>query len=204
MSPSHPTRALLACLALVLALTGLVASPPPQEGPGAAVTSPYTTIANPRASEQELTDAIRQLGRYREPASFWARIAADEHYSRAHRRHAVFQLFHRHVPAHSTLGQLARTLHGAAWLQPDNMQKMGGLSGAWPFDPGENDSVFRFYVLCPRPPYWVVYLHLSDDVPKTDMLRVFHREKVAERVRDTVILHVLFSPRLEELYGAEK
>jgi hypothetical protein len=191
-------------MAILLALLLLTVAPAASQshlGPTAKVTSPLVNIANSRTSERELVNSIGQLGPIKEPADFWTRIASDSRYSLAHRRHAVFQLFSRHVPAKSKLSALAVKLNGAPWLQPDSIQKMGGLSGPWPFDPGENDSVFRFYILSPQPPYWVIYLHLSDTITADEMLSLVHGKKVSQRVRDVVILHVLYSPSLNKLYG---
>jgi hypothetical protein len=159
---------------LVLVLTAALATSPPQVGPSATITSPLANIADRCSSEREIVSSIGQLGTVTESVAFWRQIAADARYSKAHRRHAIFQLFSRHVPEKTTLSDLAVKLHGAPWLQAANIQKMAGLSGPWPFDPGENDSVFCFYTLSPQPPYWIISLHLSNDINQEDMVRLVH------------------------------
>ena len=168
-----------------------------------SVQSALSIIQDKTATEDDVVDAIRELDSAKESASLWGRIAADSAYSTRHRQHAVFQLFACHVRIGTTLGNLAEKLDGAQWLGEHDIERPRFLSGAWSFDPTDNGSVFRLNVLSTGPPYWVIWLDVSQDIEEQDMIDLIQGKKVRQQVKDALILHMMFSPTLEAVYRKE-
>jgi hypothetical protein len=137
---------------------------------------------------------MQELGPVVEPASFWNRIASSSEYSVSHRRHAVFQLFSRHVKPPITLGELSKRMDGARWLKDEEIQQMGFLSGTWPESFEYPGSVFRLFVLYnARGTNWCIALKVSEDIETEDFIRLVRGKPVEERVRSARITAIRLS-----------
>lgn len=160
-------------------------------------SSPIEVIADKRRDEGELVEAIQNLGPVNEPPGFWTDIAEDESYGRLHRRHAVFQLFHRHVAPGMTLSQLALILRRPSWLTDEQITAVEDLGGHIPVGLTFDNTVLVLDVLpgpAPKPDRWLIYLSVRGQVAPEDFQRLLRGGAVDQAVSEAAILEVGFSP----------
>ena len=153
-----------------------------------------STIGDPGTGEPELAAAIEKLPPGAEPASFWLDIASDSRYGVNHRRRAVVELFRRHVPPGTTLGELGGLLAGAEWLRDEDIAVVGAVAGkipvSWTFD----DTVFVL-ILLPDDDAdsTAVYLRVGGKVSPDDFIAVIRGRGGAEDAAAAPILEVGWS-----------
>jgi hypothetical protein len=163
-----------------------------------------SVIAKKDLPEKELISAIKHLGPVTEPASFWNGIASNATYSPNHRRHAVFQLFKRHITSDLTLSEFGKRLEGATWLEDKNIDQMGFLSGQWEMEYTGDDSIFRLYILSHPPSNWIIIIKISPEMTRAQLIKVIRGEAVGQGIKNGKVRQIQFSPSLDRLYGLQK
>lgn len=160
-------------------------------------SSPTDVIADKHCSENQLVNAIQNLGPVNESPKFWTDIVEDESYSRLHRRHSIFQLFYRHVVPGMTLSLLALILQRPAWLTQKEITIVEDLGGHIPVSLSFDNTVLVFNII-PNPASssdrWHIYLSVKGQIDPHDFFRLLSGSAVNQAISEATILEVGFSP----------
>lgn len=154
-------------------------------------------IADKHSDEDQLVRAIEKLGGKKEAPKFWTDIAANEGYSRFHRRHSVFQLFYRHVTPGMTLSHLVPILQSPEWLANRNIAAVADLGGYIPVRLSFDNTVLTLDIipdLSLSSDHWYVYIGVVGLIDPKDFCRLIHGGTVDQPTSDATILEIGFSP----------
>jgi hypothetical protein len=158
--------------------------------------SPLDLIANKNIDDGQLMSAIRALGRTTEPPYFWTNIANNKEYRLAHRRHAIFQLFSRHVRPKKKLSDVALVLKEPNWLEDRDLAIIEDLAGHIPVQLTSHNTVFVIYVLPELRPSdrFMVFLSVSGNIERNEFLRLLRGEEVDQTTKDSWVIEIGFIP----------
>jgi hypothetical protein len=161
-----------------------------------------TTIGNQNEKEETLVAAIRKLRKVTELSGFWTKIANSKAYNATHRRHAVYQLFQRHVPPGVTLCELGKRADKPTWLNPEDIRVIEYLGGKIPVKWTAGDTIFTIGVFPDLRDNWTIYMRVSGKVTLNDFKKLILNGE-SENIKRRKVLEIGFSPTLEEVYGGK-
>ena len=107
----------------------------------------WAVVLNAKASNYELTEAIKDIGKSPSQIKFWNDIANNPKYTLSHRKHCVIQLFKRHGASSESLGEFIRLFLNEKWFEKSQFTKIDILIGKLPIAVSIDRSVFQIAVL---------------------------------------------------------
>jgi hypothetical protein len=166
--------------------------------------APLKIVADNRCTEDALRAAIRNMGLVEEAPNFWTNIGSDESYSRAHRRHCIFQLFYRHIVPGMTLADLSRIVGRPTWLSEKDVTIVEDLGGHIPVQLTSDRAAMVLDVLpdaMANSDHWQVYISVNDSISLTSLRQLLFEKAAPTDVRNAVILQIGFSPPALNSFG---
>lgn len=156
----------------------------------------FERIKNINCSENDLINAIKNLGAVTESPGFWTSIAENNAYKIFHRRHCIFQLFYRHVYVGMALHTLAVVLQKSKWLTKNNIRRVEDIGGHIPVKLSFNNTVVVLSILLtPGFDNWEIYLSIAGTLDEQQIFELIN-DNADNAIKDFEILETGFTPQV--------
>ena len=149
-------------------------------------------IENKDANEAELSKALQSVGEIDKGPEFWKHIASDPSYRETHRARCAIQLFQRHVPPGTSLGELAELLSNPNWVADEDIEIVRHLRGEVPVTWNNEDTVIslRLFPQLAGVSAFAIYLRIAGKVDRGGFVDLLRRRETGETIREAKILEV--------------